>query len=536
MRLAAAVVLALLVVPLRANVCFVRTFGYPLTAGRYLLVANANRDRIVCLTTEGTKVWERRVGHLLALDERDERSFLMQDGRNVYSVDAPSGALRNVGRVPRHEAVTSWPERRATWSFREPLSDHFAWLDPDTYRVLWRNHAVEHVLEVLPDRVIVSTASRVYEENGAFQWRDLAVCALDRETGRELWRVALPDSFPVEHAVSVGGVLIIGTGEPGHDSLLALDPAFGRIVKRLDGDYRSAARLDDEHIVAIRSVDGHDSLATLHVPDFVTADEMPAPAQENLILHLDGHVAVTQGIYSIAAFDLASKAKLWEIRHQMFPTPPSGGSMFAALARDDMAVLQRVDVGTGAEQTLYREPIPPVPASELRAEARARAALERSKRRKRAAEVRRRPRLGSEICLAFDHGMVTNIAQYLHLRASGEARYTNLGDSDSPPVSALGRWRRTGRDELELQLDDATYAKLQVGLANSVPLRTTLRITFEPYRTYLIAHFHDLHDTLRSNDLEELHSFIDAVLDSRSPIEPSAFRVIPCSELPAAVH
>src|SRR5260221_8701038 len=361
MRVFFAALTLLLALSLQADVYYDRTFGYPAWTGGYLIFDSPNHDRVICTTTEGRKVWKRKAGDLRGLWIGEEGIVYLQDGRNVFRVEAATGSAKWIAQTERHAFAVVDSETHAAWSFDGDRNDHFTWLDPKTLRPLWRNNAVEHVIEVLADRVLVSTARRQDDnDKRSFQWRDLAVRALDRTTGRELWTLPMDGECPVEHAVLAGKYLVLDGCV--RDFLLVVDTESGVVVKRRDAKLLSPTKVGADTIVVIEyNVEG-DHLVTLRVPDLTEVDRMPATAQENLILHIDGRFALTQGIYSIAAFDLDSKKKLWEIKHQMFPTPPSGGRMYANLADADMAVLQRVDLAPGVQTRLYRGPIPPPPA------------------------------------------------------------------------------------------------------------------------------------------------------------------------------
>ncbi len=436
-----------------ADVDIAPTFGDPAVAGRFILFPSPDAKRVICIDDSGVVRWHRRVAHLNSYGEVDDRTFFVQDGSAVAYVNGATGAQRTVAKLPKGESIVIDPRRRLAWTVNgDPSVRKFVMRDPVTLERRWSDNRIESVCEADEQRVFVVTAERHPEKN-AFSISNATLLALDRRTGRELWTHKLNDAQALEIRGAVTGRYLAIIDGLMPSNLVLLDRESGQVahsrfssVTDADGFFYVSATHEGELLVLeTMRHDRIDRLTTLSVPELTPVKSVPLDAKENLFFFVDGGVVVTSGIYSVAAFDLATGRRLWQIEHQRLIHRPLNGAMIAALNKQDRAIVERIDVPSGNERDLYAEALPAdltEAALERKAEEANRKAEEREAKEHEHESTQRIP-IGDEICLRFDDSGMLDVAEYWLLHRDGVAEYIDA-DKNFPPFRALGHWRKDG--------------------------------------------------------------------------------------------
>jgi outer membrane protein assembly factor BamB len=218
--------------------------GKPAVEGDRLFTGMGNAVVALDVRT-GTRIWGTPIRGNLALGgdnivARDGAVFLA-DVDAVFSFDAESGAVRwrFVPDSPAYAAKSAVDERALYIGTRNHRvyalnkeSGQPIWsvdVGPDWGVTAFPNMGVITGLFVAGDRVF-ATADRGIE--GVPYRRVGVIVALDRTTGRELWRYVSDDGYaPIYGALTVVGDLVIA-GESSRNSFFALDASTGREVWR----------------------------------------------------------------------------------------------------------------------------------------------------------------------------------------------------------------------------------------------------------------------------------------------------------------
>ena len=472
-----------------ATVIIYRTFGQPELIGDAIIVDSPDQHRVICLNRDGTKRWEQHVADPGGFGRLDDTSILVQEGRSIFRVEIATGRKTRIGRMPAGEGLFVDDRHHMAYSISTNFEKKlFVFRDPVTFAPLWRDDRVESVVEALPDRLFVVTAERHYSDEG-FTIGDAALRALDRKTGHELWSVTLNDQQAMSVNLAIVGRRAIVADESYDVHLRVIDIDTGRVEHEADSATIGSKgvfhlQTAGDRVLALetmRDEKGTDRLTTLAVPSLQREDELPLPARENLFFFIDGDVLVTSGIYSVAAFDLSTKSKLWEIDHQLLIARPEGGVLYASYSdrERNRAVLERVDLRSGKETSIYEEPLPPEPPP-ARESRRAKARAEKRAKQKRREEEKRRIPAGDEICMRYDESGMLDIREYLHLRRDGTAEYIDA-NVHFPPRRMSGRWRRLSPDVYAISgmplVRDIKAGRMEVsvGIKPNVELLAELR-------------------------------------------------------------
>src|SRR5437016_1138946 len=117
MRILIAASTFLIAISLQADVDLDRTFSYPAWTGAFLAFESPNLDHVICTTIEGKKVWEWQARDLRTLWTGEEGFFYLQDGRDLFRIDAATGSAKRIARAERHADVIVDPTTHTAWSF-----------------------------------------------------------------------------------------------------------------------------------------------------------------------------------------------------------------------------------------------------------------------------------------------------------------------------------------------------------------------------------------------------------------------------------
>lgn len=343
-----------------ATVIIYRTFGTPGVIGDSIVVASPDEKRIICLGKDGRKRWVQSVSG--GFGQFDDTSVYVQEGRAVSRIAIATGKKTRIARMPPGEVLFVENRRHIAYSISTDFAKKlFIFRDPMTFAPLWRDDRVESVVEALPDRVFVVTAERHYTDEG-YTVGNAALRALDRKTGHELWSLTLNDHQAMSVKVAIVGRHAIVADETYNVRLHVIDIDTGRVEHDADSTAIGSKGVFDlepagDRVLALetmRDEKAPDRLTTLAVPSLQREEELPLPAHENLFFFSSGDVLVTSGIYSVAAFDLTTKSKLWEIEHQLLISRPEGGVLYASYSDPERkrAVLERVDLRSGRDLDL----------------------------------------------------------------------------------------------------------------------------------------------------------------------------------------
>jgi hypothetical protein len=440
---------------LQATVRIFPTFSEPMVLSDTLVFASPNSDRLIATDLQGRKLWERRLGKHDSYDRYDSEQILLQRGTRVSLLNVRSLGERRLGRVAGKQRVWIDPEERLVVSESSDFSKpRFAVHDFASLQILWSRSDIQSLEAMTSDTLFVVVTKRHYERGGgSYSVSDGTLVALDRRTGAERWRLKLHDENGWVRARICDSRLVRIDGLS--PSLLRMvDPRTGTsLFRELSSDsftsHFNDLACEEDHVLLLESHGGSgDVLRTVRLDDLSTLDALPVPAKENIFFHRIGDVVLTSGIYSIAAFDRASREKKWEIKDQRLLGSPIGPSVYASYNDDarNRAVLERIDLATGEEHELYAEPLPP-PSQPTRNQLRARERYEREeakeKERTRKREAALRPKIGAELCLRYDQSGMADIKEYLRLRRDGSAEYIDA-DVNFPPLRMRGTWTRAG--------------------------------------------------------------------------------------------
>lgn len=492
---ATAIVVAIATVA-TADVYIYPTFSEPAIAGDFLLVLSPDEARLICVDASGTVRWTKRPKHLMAFNDFGPNAFVIQDEQRVLRVDAVSGAERLIGTMSPDERVMIDDQIGLAYGYA-PTPHGFSLRDQKTLALLWRDDRVESVVDADEERVYAVTVVRHEKERGTYTMSDSTLRALDRKTGRQIWSHRLDDSgTPSVRVAVIDRWLAVADDVFQSPKLKLFDRATGELVRVVEGSARGTggffhvdASPAGELLVleAMRDNDAPDLLTTFTVPEMTVVKSIPLPAKENLFFYVDDDVVVTSGIYSAAGFRMSDGSKLWEIKHQLLMRRPHDGVAYASRNENDTAILERIDVATGKETTIYQEPLPTrlTRASlERDAEERMKAAKE-AESTKHAEEEKQRLRIGDEVCLRLDGSGVADAREYWMLRRDGTAEYVDA-DVNFPPVRTLGRWRKNG-DTYEIRGTylvrgiDTGALSAGIGVRANLPLLRDLRDVLEAF-------------------------------------------------------
>jgi hypothetical protein len=504
-RIARFLVLTALTVcrPVLATVQIFPTFSIPVVTRDAILIAGPDSRRLLCLEPSGAVRWTHDVRELSSFGSFDDRDFFVQDGRRVFRLNARTGAPAPLITLGAEEAIAIDPQANIAWSASTGVSKRFVFRDPHTLRPLWRDDRIESVTAFDDKSLYALTAVRHPDaESEGFTMSDATIRKVDRTTGRTIWSHALHDGQTIEtRGTIIGGYLAIVDGYMP-TSVTVLDTTSGKVVRDVastdwgsrgvfDVDKKSA---DEAFVLETMRTPDPDRLTTVSFPDLSPKSSIALPAKENLFFYIEGDVLVTSGIYSAAGFNLIDGTKLWEIGHQVLMTRPVHGALYASRSdrKNDVAILESIDLQTGAETIVYSEPLPESLTAAVRERAekewREKADKERAARDKarNAEEEKLRPAIGSEICLRYDRSGMLDIREYWILQKDGTAEYVDA-DRNSPAMRMRGRWWKTSDGGYEIRGTplvrsvETERLSVDIGVNANIPLLADLRDVLEAF-------------------------------------------------------
>ena len=337
--------------------------------GDRILLTSVDGRRLVCLSTDGKKVWERLFRQRIVLGAYDKDSLYVQDGAALHQVNLSAGALSPLGTLPAHQRVGWLPSEGLATSVDDRFDVRsFRMLDPKSLALIWETDSLESVVDIIQDTVVGVRAKRSYEKGEGYTLSNATLVGLNRRNGALRWEIPLLNHQASSvRAVRAGSLLVVIDDPFTGGRLFCVDPGDGKILSSLaGGDDWSTGRnfldvsIDGSEVVYLDS--GHASSdAVLHfatLPDLKDTRTLRLVSKEILRFWLQGDFVLTAGIYDTACFDRKTGARYWE-KGAIGQWVRLGDSMLATDSVDEgkRARVITIALRDGAVHELYSEPV-----------------------------------------------------------------------------------------------------------------------------------------------------------------------------------
>ena len=342
----------LLALPLRANVYIYPNLDFPRLLRDAVVVTSSDHRHVIAVGLDGRMRWRFRTWHDAAVMNVDDHQLVMQNGREIERVDS-DGRRHRIRSLADQEGLVVDDANHASWSFR---TDGITFRDFETFAPIWTKANATDLIAVTPT-VVVLTVNDTKIHRGptgieTVESSNGAVVAVDRTSGRELWRRPTVDpQFPYPRGMVVGQmVVVLDSGwNPFDAHLTVLRADTGEVLATRNGTFVDFDA-DGSGQLALIEHAATDRLRVVEVPSLHDVRDFEIPAKENLRLRVENGIAMTVGIYSAAAFDYASGRKLWEIKEQVNPTLSHRHIYAGVASRDSKQRVRLIDVDLDKER------------------------------------------------------------------------------------------------------------------------------------------------------------------------------------------
>jgi len=337
--------------------------------GDRILLTSVDGRRLVCLGSDGKKLWERQFRHRIVVGEYDKKSLYVQDGASLLQVSLSAGALSPLGTLPAHQLLGWIPSEGLATSVDDRFDFRsFRMLDPKSLALIWKTDNLESVVDIVQDTLVGVRAKRSYEKGGqGYSLSNATLVGLDRRSGALRWKVPLlNDQASSVRAARAGSLLVVIDDPFSGGRLLCLDPRDGRILSSLAAGDDSSGRtflevsMDGSEVAYLESGDAT-SDAVLHfatLPDLKDTRTLKLVAKEILRFWLQGDFVLTSGIYDTACFDRKTGERYWE-KGALGQWVGFGDRMLATDSTEEGKRARLITIGLrdGAVRELYSEAV-----------------------------------------------------------------------------------------------------------------------------------------------------------------------------------
>jgi len=206
--------------------------------GDRILLTSVDGRRLVCLSTDGKKLWERQFRQRIVLGAYDKDSLYVQDGTALHQVHLSAGTLSPLGALPAHQLLGWLPSEGLATSVDDRFGVRsFRMLDPKSLALIWETDSLESVVDVIQDTVVGVRAKRSYEKGGAgYTLSNATVVGLNRRNGALKWEIPLLNRQASSARAARAGSLLVVIDDPFTGGrLFCLDPGDGKILSSLAG-------------------------------------------------------------------------------------------------------------------------------------------------------------------------------------------------------------------------------------------------------------------------------------------------------------
>jgi len=292
--------------------------------GDRILLTSVDGRRLVCLSSDGKKLWERQFQQRIVVGEYDKESLYVQDGTALLKVSLSAGILSPLGTLPAHQLLGWLPSEGLATSIDDRFEVRsFRMLDPKSLALIWKTDDLESVVDIVQDTLVGVRAKRSYEKGGqGYSLSNATLVGLDRRSGALRWKVPLLNDQASSVSTARAGSLLVVIDDPfSGGRLFCLDPRKGKILSSLaGGDDGSTGRnfldvsVDGSEVVYLDS-EQESSDVVLHfatLPDLKDTRTLKLVAKEILRFWLQGDFVLTAGIYDTASFDRKTGERYWE--------------------------------------------------------------------------------------------------------------------------------------------------------------------------------------------------------------------------------
>ena len=338
--------------------------------GDRILLTSVDGRRLVCLSTDGKKLWERPFGQRIVVGLYDKDSLYVQQGTALYQVSLSAGTLSPLGTLPPHQLLGWLPAEGLATSVDDRFGVRsFRMLDPKSLALAWETDSLESVVDIIQDTVVGVRAQRSYEKDRhSYTLSNATLVGLNRQNGALKWEIPLLNRQASSARAARAGSLLVVIDDPFTGGrLFCLDPGDGRILSSLaGGDDWSTSRnfldvaIDGSEVVYLDS--GHASSdAVLHfasLPDLQDTRTLRLVSKEILRFWLQSDFVLTAGIYDTACFDRKTGARYWE-KGAIGQWTRFGDTMLATDSADEGKRARVITIGLrdGTVHELYSEPV-----------------------------------------------------------------------------------------------------------------------------------------------------------------------------------
>jgi hypothetical protein len=338
--------------------------------GDRILLTSVDGRRLVCLSSDGKKLWERQFQQRIVVGEYDKKSLYVQDGTALLKVSLSAGILSPLGTLPAHQLLGWLPSEGLASSVDDRFDVRsFRMLDPKSLAVIWKTDNLESVVDIVEDTVVGVRAKRSYEKGGeGYSLSNATLVGLDWRNGALRWEVPLLNHQARSVRAARAGSLLIVIDDPfSGGRLFCLDPRKGKILSSLaGGDDGSTGRnflevsVDGSEVVYLDS--GQESSdVVLHfatLPDLKDTRTLKLVAKEILRFWLQRDFVLTAGIYDTACFDRKTGERYWE-KGALGEWVGFGDRMLATDSTEEGKRARLITIGLrdGAVRELYSEAV-----------------------------------------------------------------------------------------------------------------------------------------------------------------------------------
>lgn len=153
--------------------------------GDRILLTSVDGRRLVCLSSDGKKLWERQFQQRIVVGEYDKESLYVQDGTSLLQVRLSAGTLSPLGTLPAHQILGWLPSEGLASSVDDRFDVRsFRMLDPKSLALIWKTDDLESVVDIVQDTVVGVRAMRSYEKGGqGYNLSNATLVGLDRRSG-----------------------------------------------------------------------------------------------------------------------------------------------------------------------------------------------------------------------------------------------------------------------------------------------------------------------------------------------------------------
>lgn len=337
--------------------------------GDRILLTSVDGRRLVCLSSDGKKLWERQFQQRIVVGEYDKESLYVQDGTALLKVSLSAGILSPLGTLPAHQLLGWLPSEGLATSIDDRFEVRsFRMLDPKSLALIWKTDDLESVVDIVQDTLVGVRAKRSYEKGGqGYSLSNATLVGLDRRSGALRWKVPLLNDQASSVSTARAGSLLVVIDDPfSGGRLFCLDPRDGRILSSLAGGDDSSGRnflevaVDGSEVVYLDSGE-ESSDVVLHfatVPDLKDTRTLKLVAKEILRFWLQGDFVLTAGIYDTASFDRKTGERYWE-KGALGEWVRFGDRMLATDSTEEGKRARLITIGLrdGAVRELYSEAV-----------------------------------------------------------------------------------------------------------------------------------------------------------------------------------